>query len=115
MSPVAPRRARWSGLATLLLVMLLPGPAVALTRTAEVPQPDSLLLLGVGLILVAVVGGCLAGALWAIGPAWLQTRFEVPLLITTLLLNYIAASFAADLLVRRERNLLRAGAAARHG
>ena len=57
MSPVAPRRARWSGLATLLHDMLRPGPAVALTRTAEVPQPESLLLLGVGLILVAVVVG----------------------------------------------------------
>ncbi|HET6368406.1 MAG TPA: hypothetical protein VFG27_14320 [Pseudomonadales bacterium] len=37
--------------------MLLPGPVAALTRTAEVPQPESLLLLGVGLILVAVVVG----------------------------------------------------------
>ena len=31
------------------------------------------------------------------GPTWLQTRFEVPLLITTLLLNYVAALFAAYL------------------
>ena len=34
----------------------------------------------------------LAGALWALGPTWLQARFEVPLLITTLLLNYVAAA-----------------------
>jgi simple sugar transport system permease protein len=52
---------------------------------------------GPALILVAAAAGCAAGALWAIGPAWLQTRFEVPLLITTLLLNYIAAYFAAYL------------------
>ena len=41
--------------------------------------------------------GCLAGALWALGPTWLQARFEVPLLITTLLLNYVAALLAAYL------------------
>ncbi len=38
-----------------------------------------------------------AGALWALGPTWLQARFEVPLLITTLLLNYVAALLAAYL------------------
>jgi hypothetical protein len=56
MSALTPRRARWSGLATLLLVLLIPRLAFALTsRRAEVPQPESLLLLGVGLIVVAVV------------------------------------------------------------
>ena len=56
MSALAPRMARWSGLATLFAVLLMPGPAFALTRrTAEIPQPESLLLLGVGLIVVAVV------------------------------------------------------------
>ena len=55
MSALIPRMARWSGLATLLLV-LMPSLAFALTsRRAEVPQPESLLLLGVGLIVVAVV------------------------------------------------------------
>ena len=39
--------------------------------------------------------GCLAGAAWALGPTLLQTRFEVPLLITTLLLNYVGALLAA--------------------
>ena len=64
------------------------------------------------LILVAAVGGCVAGALWAIGPAWLQTRFEVPLLITTLLLNYVAAYFAAYLVSYPFRDVTASGALA---
>ena len=39
--------------------------------------------------------GCLAGALWAFGPAVLEVRLGVPMLITTLLLNYVAALLAA--------------------
>lgn len=55
MLALATRIARWSGLATLF-VLLRPGPVFALaSRTAQIPQPESLLLLGVGLIVVAVV------------------------------------------------------------
>ena len=50
------RLARWSGPATLLPLLLAPRPALALTnRVVAVPQPESLLLLGIGLIVVAVV------------------------------------------------------------
>jgi len=55
MLPVATRMARWSGLAMSLFVVLVPGPAAAVTRTAEGLRPESLLLLGVGLIVVAVL------------------------------------------------------------
>jgi simple sugar transport system permease protein len=46
-------------------------------------------------IVVAAGAGCLAGAAWALGPTLLQARFEVPLLITTLLLNYVGVLLAA--------------------
>jgi simple sugar transport system permease protein len=46
-------------------------------------------------IVVAAGAGCLAGAAWALVPTLLQIRFEVPLLITTLLLNYVGALLAA--------------------
>jgi len=49
------RLARWSGPATLLPLLLAPRPALALTNRVAVPQPESLLLLGIGLIVVAVV------------------------------------------------------------
>jgi general nucleoside transport system permease protein len=49
------------------------------------------------LIVASILAGCAVGGLWALGPAWLQTRFDVPLLITTLLLNYVAALLAAYL------------------
>jgi simple sugar transport system permease protein len=44
---------------------------------------------------VAIVAGCLAGAAWVFLPAILDVRLGVPLLITTLLLNYIGALFAS--------------------
>ena len=57
MSLLISRLARWSGPAALLPLLLAPGPALALTNPlAAVPQPESLLLLGIGLIVVAVVG-----------------------------------------------------------
>jgi simple sugar transport system permease protein len=46
-------------------------------------------------ILLAVAAGCLVGALWAFVPAILEVRLAVPILITSLLLNYIATLFAA--------------------
>ena len=45
------------------------------------------------------------GALWAFAAAWLQVRFDVPLLITTLLLNYVAALLGAYLVSYPLRDL----------
>ena len=53
----------------------------------------------------AVVAGCIAGALWALLAAWIQVRFEVPLLITTLLLNYVMIAFSAYLVAYPLRDL----------
>jgi ABC-type uncharacterized transport system permease subunit len=88
--------------------MILGALVVALLASAH----DLASLPGPVLIVVAAAGGCVAGALWAIGPAWLQTRFEVPLLITTLLLNYIAAYFAAYLVSYPFRDVTASGALA---
>ncbi len=46
-------------------------------------------------LLIAIAAGCIAGAAWAIGPALLDVRLGVPMLITTLLMNYVAALLAA--------------------
>lgn len=55
MSRLATRLVRRSGPATLL-VLLVDGPAGAVTiRSARVPQPESLVLLGVALIVVAAI------------------------------------------------------------
>jgi general nucleoside transport system permease protein len=45
----------------------------------------------------AVVAGCVAGALWAIVPALWEVFLRVPLVVTTLLLNYVAALLATYL------------------
>jgi len=45
--------------------------------------------------IVAILAGCLAGAAWAFLPGILDVRLGVPMLITTLLLNYIGALFAS--------------------
>jgi ABC-type uncharacterized transport system permease subunit len=42
------------------------------------------------LLPLTIVGGCAAGGLWALPAAWWQISFKVPLVISTLLLNYIA-------------------------
>ena len=44
---------------------------------------------------VALLAGCLAGAAWAFLPGILDVRLGVPMLITTLLLNYVGVLFAA--------------------
>jgi ABC-type uncharacterized transport system permease subunit len=49
------------------------------------------------LLPLVIVVGCAAGGLWALLPAWWQTQFKIPLLITTLLLNYIIEFFASYL------------------
>lgn len=46
---------------------------------------------------IVVASGCLAGGLWALPSAWWQSRLQVPLLLTTLLMNYIATLFASYL------------------
>jgi general nucleoside transport system permease protein len=45
--------------------------------------------------IVALVAGCLGGAAWAFVPGLLDVRLGVPMLITTLLLNYVGALFAS--------------------
>src|SRR4051794_31819849 len=50
-------------------------------------------------LVAAVLAGALAGAAWALLPAWWEAWFRVPLVVTTLLLNYIAALFATYLAV----------------
>jgi len=49
------------------------------------------------LLPLIILSGCLAGGLFALPAAWWQISFKVPLLITTLLLNYIADLFASYL------------------
>ena len=56
MSRLGACRVRRTGPAALSLVLLMTGPAGAVTiRSARVPQPESLVLLGVALIVVAVI------------------------------------------------------------
>lgn len=45
-----------------------------------------------------LVGSALAGALWAVPPAWLKTRLEVDEVVTTLLLNPVMLFFVSALL-----------------
>ena len=52
---------------------------------------------GVVALVGAVLAGALAGAAWALLPGWWEAWFRVPLVVTTLLLNYVAALFATYL------------------
>ena len=63
-----------------MLTGALAGTMIAIT----VPGPGYLV------VPLAVTGGALVGALWALLPALGQTHLQVPLLITSLLLNYVA-------------------------
>jgi simple sugar transport system permease protein len=63
------------------------------------------------LLVLIVAAGCVAGGALALLPAWWQVKFEVPLLITTLLLNYIAALFAAYIVTYPLRDLAAGGLA----
>lgn len=63
------------------------------------------------LLALVVVVGCMAGGATALLPAWWQVRFAVPLLITTLLLNYIAALLAAYLVTYPLRDVAAGGLA----
>lgn len=53
-----------------------------------IPGPPAVKLIG------ALLCGMLAGGLWSALAGWLDTRFRMNLLITTLLFNYIATFFA---------------------
>ncbi|MBC7809892.1 MAG: ABC transporter permease [Burkholderiales bacterium] len=57
------------------------------------------------LLPVTILAGCAAGALMALPAAWWQTRFNVPLIISTLLLNYIAVLFVSYLVNNPLRDL----------
>ena len=52
-----------------------------------------------------MLGGCLAGGLWALPPAWWEVQFKIPLVITTLLLNYVASLFTSYLVVYPLRDM----------
>lgn len=45
-------------------------------------------------MIAALLGGIAAGGIWSLFAGWLDLRFRLNLLITTLLLNYIAGLFA---------------------
>jgi general nucleoside transport system permease protein len=49
--------------------------------------------------LLAIVGAAVAGAAWALIPAWLQARRGSHVVITTIMFNFIAASLMVYLLV----------------
>ncbi|MGF7046881.1 simple sugar transport system permease protein [Paenibacillus sp. DS2015] len=67
--------------------MVLGGLSAALTAL-YFPGPGWLVLI------VSIVAGIVAGGLWSVLAGWLDARFGMNLLITTLLLNYIATLFA---------------------
>ncbi|HEY2495044.1 MAG TPA: ABC transporter permease [Paenibacillus sp.] len=67
--------------------MVLGGISAALTAL-YLPGPGWLVLI------VSIVAGSVAGGLWSVLAGWLDARFGMNLLITTLLLNYIAILFA---------------------
>src|SRR5262245_12954030 len=48
---------------------------------------------------LAIIGSALAGALWALIPAWLQAKRGSHIVITTIMFNFIAASLMVYLLV----------------
>ncbi|MEH7086719.1 ABC transporter permease [Neobacillus drentensis] len=52
---------------------------------------------GIIKMVVAIIAGFLAGGLWSLLAGWMETRFKVQLLISTLLLNYVAVLFAGYL------------------
>jgi ABC-type uncharacterized transport system permease subunit len=68
----------FGALAAALIALYLPGPALLK-------------------IIAAALGGIIAGGAWSALAGWLDARFNMNLIITTLLLNYIAALFAGYL------------------
>ncbi|GIQ64295.1 ABC transporter permease [Paenibacillus cisolokensis] len=70
--------------------MVLGGISAALTAL-YLPAPGPVRLVA------AIAAGMAAGGLWAAFAGWLNARFRINLLISTLLMNYIATYFAAYL------------------
>jgi simple sugar transport system permease protein len=79
------------------------GAAVAALAASGLPFPVAPLL--------ALIVGCVAGAAWAFLPGILDTRLGVPMLITTLLLNYVGALFAAWVVTYPLRDVAAGGVA----
>jgi ABC-type uncharacterized transport system permease subunit len=52
---------------------------------------------------IAIIGAAIAGAAWALLPAWLQARFGSHIVITTIMFNFIAASLMVFLLTNTFR------------
>ncbi|MDP4095871.1 ABC transporter permease [Paenibacillus sp. P96] len=67
--------------------MILGGLSAALTAL-YLPGPGWLVLI------ISLLAGIAAGGIWSVLAGWLDARFGMNLLITTLLLNYIASLFA---------------------
>ncbi len=74
------------GLAAALVAIYLPLPALLLFP-------------------VTIAAAMLVGGLWAVLPAWAEFQFHVPLLISTLLLNYPARFFASYVAVNLVRDV----------
>lgn len=70
--------------------MVLGAVAAALTAL-YLPGPGIVKLLG------ALVAGIVAGGIWSTLAAWMEVKFKINLLISTLLMNYIATLFAGYL------------------
>ncbi len=70
-----------------MLMGALAGTMIAIT----VPGPGPIV------VPLAILGGAAVGAAWAFLPALGQTHLQVPLLITTLLLNYVARAITGYL------------------
>lgn len=79
--------------------MILGALATAVAANALVGLPPALLLPA------AITAGSLAGALWGLVPGFWQARYGAPLVITTLLLNFVAALFASYLVSHPLRDL----------
>lgn len=64
------------------------------------------------LLPLTILAGCVAGGLWAVPPGWWQVRLRIPLLVTTLLLNYVAVLLTSYLAAVPFRDLSGGGAVA---
>ena len=64
------------------------GALSAAVTAIYLPGPGSLKLIA------AIIAGIISGGIWSAFAGWLDARFRMNLLITTLLLNYIATLFA---------------------